>query len=154
MKGHVKNKLQLWQLASVDFFTVPTIWFEVLFVFVVLAHDRQRVLHFNVTAHPTAVWTAQQKCFHARHLAVPQLSARRLDAASLGSDKGGTCYRARNPPSIGKTCPVIKEAASEHSHTTAPATSSGVPNRPIGCSAINCGSSSGVWKPPRSVIAV
>ena len=66
----------------------------------------------------------------------------------------GTCYRARNPPSIGKTCPVIKEAASEHSHTTAPATSSGVPNRPIGCSAINCGSSSGVWKPPRSVIGV
>ena len=48
------------QLASIDFFTVPTVWFEVLFVFVVLAHDRRRVLHFNVTAHPTAVWTAQQ----------------------------------------------------------------------------------------------
>jgi transposase InsO family protein len=44
----------------VDFFTVPTVWFEVLFVFVVLAHDRRRVLHFNITAHPTAVWTAQQ----------------------------------------------------------------------------------------------
>ena len=37
-----------------------TISFEVLFVFVVLAHDRRRVLHFNVTAHPTAEWTAQQ----------------------------------------------------------------------------------------------
>ena len=37
------------QLASVDFFTVPTVWFEVLFVFVVLAHDRRRVLHFNVS---------------------------------------------------------------------------------------------------------
>jgi putative transposase len=48
------------QLASVDFFTVPTIWFEVLFVFVVLAHDRRRILHFNVTAHPTAEWTSQQ----------------------------------------------------------------------------------------------
>ena len=48
------------QLASVDFFTVPTVWFEVLFVFVVLAHDRRRVVHFNVTAHPTAAWTAQQ----------------------------------------------------------------------------------------------
>ena len=48
------------QLASVDFFTVPTVWFEVLFVFVVLAHDRRRVLHFNVTDHPTAAWTAQQ----------------------------------------------------------------------------------------------
>ena len=48
------------QLASVDFFTVHTIWFEVLFVFIVLAHDRRRVVHFNVTAHPTAEWTAQQ----------------------------------------------------------------------------------------------
>ena len=38
------------QLGSIDFFTVHTIWFEVLFVFVVLAHDRRRVLHFNVTA--------------------------------------------------------------------------------------------------------
>jgi hypothetical protein len=48
------------QLASVDFFTVHTVWFEVLFVFIVLAHDRRRVVHFNVTAHPTAEWTAQQ----------------------------------------------------------------------------------------------
>jgi transposase InsO family protein len=48
------------QLVSVDFFTVPTIRFQVLYVFVVLAHDRRRILHFNVTAHPTAEWTAQQ----------------------------------------------------------------------------------------------
>ena len=48
------------ELVSTDFFTVHTISFEVLFVFVVLAHDRRRVLHFNVTAHPTAEWTAQQ----------------------------------------------------------------------------------------------
>ena len=48
------------QLVSTDFFTRHTISFEVLFVFVVLAHDRRRVLHFNVTAHPTAEWTAQQ----------------------------------------------------------------------------------------------
>jgi putative transposase len=48
------------QLASVDFFTVHTIWFEILFVFIVLAHDRRRVVHFNVTDHPTAEWTAQQ----------------------------------------------------------------------------------------------
>ena len=37
-----------------------TVWFEILFVFVVLAHDRRRVVHFNVTADPTAEWTAQQ----------------------------------------------------------------------------------------------
>ena len=47
-------------LVSVDFFTVPTIRFQVLYVFLVLAHDRRRVVHFNVTAHPTAEWTAQQ----------------------------------------------------------------------------------------------
>ena len=48
------------QLASIDFFTVPTVTFRVLFVFVVLSHDRRRIVHLNVTAHPTAVWTAQQ----------------------------------------------------------------------------------------------
>jgi hypothetical protein len=54
LDNHVKN------LVSVDFFTVPTIRFKVLYVFLVLAHDRRRVVHFNVTAHPTAEWTAQQ----------------------------------------------------------------------------------------------
>jgi transposase InsO family protein len=49
-------------LVSVDFFTVPTIQFQILYVFLVLAHDRRRVLHFGVTAHPTAEWTAQQLC--------------------------------------------------------------------------------------------
>ena len=48
------------QLVSIDFFTVPTIRFQVLYVFLVLAHDRRRILHFNVTAHPTAEWTGQQ----------------------------------------------------------------------------------------------
>jgi transposase InsO family protein len=48
------------QLVSIDFFTVPTIRFQVLYVFLVLAHDRRRILHFNVTAYPTAEWTGQQ----------------------------------------------------------------------------------------------
>jgi putative transposase len=52
------NHLQ--QLVSIDFFTVPTIRLQVLYVFPVLAHDRRRILHFNVTAHPTAEWTGQQ----------------------------------------------------------------------------------------------
>src|SRR5215469_14554858 len=47
-------------MVSVDFFTVPTIRFEMLYVFLVRAHDRRRFLHFGVTAHPTAEWTAQQ----------------------------------------------------------------------------------------------
>ena len=48
------------QTAAVDFFTVPTATFRVLFVFVVLAHERRRVVHFGVTEHPTEAWTMQQ----------------------------------------------------------------------------------------------
>ena len=47
-------------LVAVDFFVVPTAMFKVLFVFVVLAHDRRRVVHINVTDTPTAQWTAKQ----------------------------------------------------------------------------------------------
>lgn len=50
----------LTQLVSIDFFPVPTLRFQVLYVFLVLAHDRRRVVHCNVTAHPTADWTGQQ----------------------------------------------------------------------------------------------
>src|SRR4030081_3711958 len=47
-------------LASVDFFVVPTATFRVLYVFVVLLQHRRQVVHFNVTDSPTAAWTAQQ----------------------------------------------------------------------------------------------
>jgi len=43
-----------------DFFAVPTIDFKLLFVFLILAHERRRVIHFNVTQHPTAAWAAQR----------------------------------------------------------------------------------------------
>ena len=48
------------ELAAIDFFTVPTASMRVLYVMLVLSHDRRRVVHFNVTANPTAMWTAQQ----------------------------------------------------------------------------------------------
>lgn len=53
-------------LVSVDFFVVPTVRFRVLFVLVILAHYRRRVLHFDVTEHPTAQWTGSRllRCFH------------------------------------------------------------------------------------------
>jgi putative transposase len=54
----LKNHLA--QTAASDFFTVPTATFRVLFVFVVLSHERRRVLHFGVTEHPTQEWTMQQ----------------------------------------------------------------------------------------------
>ena len=50
----------LTQTAAIDFFTVPTATFRVLFVLVVLSHERRRVLHFGVTEHPTEEWTMQQ----------------------------------------------------------------------------------------------
>jgi putative transposase len=48
------------ELVSVDFFTVPTATFRILYVFVILHHERREIVHFNVTEHPTAQWTAQQ----------------------------------------------------------------------------------------------
>jgi transposase InsO family protein len=54
LKNHVS------EIVALAFFTVPTVTFRVLFVLIVLAHDRRRVLHFNVTEHPTAQWTGQQ----------------------------------------------------------------------------------------------
>ncbi|MGB2985105.1 MAG: integrase core domain-containing protein [Phycisphaerae bacterium] len=47
-------------IVAVDFFTVPTATFRILFAFVVLRHDRRYIVHFNVTSHPTAEWAAQQ----------------------------------------------------------------------------------------------
>jgi putative transposase len=47
-------------MMSIDFFVVPTVRNKVLFVLVVLAHHRRRVVHFNVTEHPTAQCTGQQ----------------------------------------------------------------------------------------------
>jgi len=69
MVRHRKPPSQTWRtflenhvkvLVSADFLVVPTVTFRMLFVFVVLAHHRRRAIHFNVTAHPTAEWTAQQ----------------------------------------------------------------------------------------------
>jgi putative transposase len=47
-------------IVAVDFFVVPTLTFRLLFVFVVLRHDRRELIHLNVTEHPTAVWTVRQ----------------------------------------------------------------------------------------------
>jgi putative transposase len=47
-------------IAAMDFFTVPTITFGVLYCFFIISHDRRRILHFNVTRHPTSMWIVQQ----------------------------------------------------------------------------------------------
>jgi len=47
-------------IAAFDFFTVPTITFQLLYCFFVIEHGRRRILHFNVTPHPTVEWVVQQ----------------------------------------------------------------------------------------------
>src|SRR5665213_2734539 len=47
-------------IAAMDFFTVPTFTFGVLYCFFVIAHDQRRILHFGVTKHPTSAWVSQQ----------------------------------------------------------------------------------------------
>lgn len=47
-------------IVSIDFFTIPTITFRVIYVFLVLDNARRKILHFNVTDAPTARWTGQQ----------------------------------------------------------------------------------------------
>jgi len=69
MQYHHKPPTQTWRtflenhaecLASIDFFTVPTATFRILYEFIVLNHDRRQIVHFNVTEHPSAQWTTQQ----------------------------------------------------------------------------------------------
>lgn len=69
MIRHRKPPSQTWRtflenhgeaIVAIDFFVVPTVRFQLLYCFIVLRHDRRRVVHFNVTPHPTARWTAQQ----------------------------------------------------------------------------------------------
>src|SRR5580700_1187066 len=54
LRNHVKD------LVAADFFVVPTVFFDLLFVFVILSHNRRRVVHFGVTPYPTAEWAARQ----------------------------------------------------------------------------------------------
>jgi putative transposase len=69
MFRHRKPPSQTWRtflanhvpdIAAIDFFVVPTVRFQLIYCFIVLRHDRRQVVHFNITEHPTARWTAQQ----------------------------------------------------------------------------------------------
>ncbi len=92
------------ELVSIDFFTVPTVNFKVLFVLIVLAHDRRKVLHFNVTAHPTAKRMAQQLVEAVPWETVPRYRLRDRDSVygsgfqqrltSLGMDQVLTAPRS------------------------------------------------------------
>ena len=69
MVRHRKPPSQSWRaflqnhvgcFASIDFFEVPTVTLNLLFAFVVLHHERRRIVHLGVTTNPTAAWVAQQ----------------------------------------------------------------------------------------------
>ena len=47
-------------IVAIDFFVVPTATFRVLYVLLIMSHDRRHILHFNVTTSPSARWTTQQ----------------------------------------------------------------------------------------------
>jgi putative transposase len=47
-------------IAAMDFFTVPTVTFQLLYCFFIISHDRRQIVHLNVTRHPTSSWIVQQ----------------------------------------------------------------------------------------------
>lgn len=56
--GFLQNHREV--IVAFDFFTVPTVTFQALHCFFVIAHGRRKILHFNVTRHPSAAWVVQQ----------------------------------------------------------------------------------------------
>ncbi|MCM3902761.1 MAG: integrase core domain-containing protein [Pyrinomonadaceae bacterium] len=68
------------EIVAIDFFTVPTVTFNVLSGFFVLLHNRRQVVHFNATAHPTALWTAQQIIEAFPEVTIPRFLLRDRDS--------------------------------------------------------------------------
>jgi transposase InsO family protein len=83
----IRNHLH--EVLAIDFAVVPTVTYGIVYVFFVLSLERRRVLHFNVTRHPTATWTAQQ---------VVEACAFDLPGRYLIRDNDkiyGACFRSR-----------------------------------------------------------
>ncbi len=74
LRNHLKS------VVAVDFFTVPTVTFRVLYVCIILHHERRRVLHFNITESPTAAWTGQQLVNGFPFVVAPKYLLRDRDA--------------------------------------------------------------------------
>jgi transposase InsO family protein len=96
MARHVRPPSQTWrtfltnhigQIVAADFFVVPTVTYRLLFVQVLLAHDRRRVVHVAVTAHPTAAWTAQRLREALPHDEAPRYLIRDRDNAFAGLER-------------------------------------------------------------------
>ena len=96
LKAHIHD------IVAVDFFVVPTITFRLLFVFVVLRHDRRELLHVNVTDHPTAVWTPGRSSRHSRTIRFPGscsvIETRSTARSSRGESRVWEFARSSPPP--------------------------------------------------------
>jgi hypothetical protein len=79
-------------LAAMDFFTVPTAAFRILYVWFVIHHDRRKILHFDVTDHPTAPWVIQQLREAFPYDTVPSYLV--FDGDSIFAEKVVTAVRA------------------------------------------------------------
>jgi len=103
-KTFLRNHLE--GTIAIDFLTVPTVTFNVLYVFFVLSLDWRRVLHINVTAHPYAAWTAQQIVNAIGAQSVPRLIRDRdaIFGAAFDArvDNLGVRQVRTSPRSVGK----------------------------------------------------
>ena len=84
MRNHLHETL------AIDFAVVPTATFGILYVFFVLSLERRRVLHFNVTQHPTAGWTAQQlveACLYGAESRSSQNASTSVDFTALAGTR-------------------------------------------------------------------
>jgi transposase InsO family protein len=71
-------------IAAMDFFTVPTATFRIFYVLFVIRHRRREILHWNLTAHPTASWVMQQ--LREASPSIPQRSTWSSTVANSFSD--------------------------------------------------------------------
>ena len=89
-------------IAAMDFFVVPTVTFRLLYVLIIMHHDRRKVVHFNITESPSAAWTAQQiveALFRCRRSAACSISisGKLPDTAPTTQRRSGT--NGRSAPS-------------------------------------------------------
>ncbi len=120
LDNHVRD------IVAIDFFTVPTLTFRVLYGFLVLRHDQRVVVHFHTTEHPTAQWAAQQIVE-----AFPFDEAPRISPARSRRYLRGVCQTAGAEHGHGRGCDraalaVAKSIRGTHDwHPTARAPRSG-----------------------------
>jgi hypothetical protein len=97
------------ELVALDFFTVPTIRFKGLCVLIMLAHQRHRIVHYNVTEHPTAQCTGQQLVEAFPWETAPKSLLRDRDAVYFGFS-GTTAGRVK-PPAASSSRSAFRQPA-------------------------------------------